>query len=107
MSSEFEKVADVPEIPKGKMKMVKLGNVDVLVANVDGNFFAIGNRCTHVGGPLAKGILQNYIVQCPLHGSKFDVRNGTVLGGPARTPEPSFEVKIENNQILLKKPVGS
>jgi nitrite reductase/ring-hydroxylating ferredoxin subunit len=73
-----------------------------MIANVDGTFYALKNKCTHVGGPLAKGKLEGFVVQCPWHGSKFDVRTGAVVGPPARAPEPTFLVKVESNNILIK-----
>jgi glycine betaine catabolism B len=98
----FEKVAETTEIPQGSMKIVKVGGVDVLVANVDGSFYAINNKCTHVGGPLGRGILANNIVQCPWHGSKFDVKTGAVVVGPALQPEATHEVKVEGTSIWIK-----
>jgi nitrite reductase/ring-hydroxylating ferredoxin subunit len=100
----FEKVAETTEITQGSMKIVKVGGVEVLVANVDGSFYAINNKCTHVGGPLGRGTLTNNIVQCPWHGSKFDVKTGAVVGGPAQKPEPSYEVKVDGSGIWVKSP---
>ena len=58
----------------------------------------------HVGGPLGRGTLTNNIVQCPWHGSKFDVKTGAVVGGPAQKPEPSYEVKVDGSGIWVKSP---
>jgi 3-phenylpropionate/trans-cinnamate dioxygenase ferredoxin subunit len=105
----FVKVAETSEISVGKMKNVKLEDKEVLIANVNGNYYAIANRCTHRGGDLSKGSLDGNIVTCPLHGSKFDVTTGKAISGPkiaffrAKTnDEPSFEVKIEGNDVMLK-----
>lgn len=103
MLSEFTKVADSSEISPGKMKSVKFMDQDVMIANVNGQFYALSNKCTHMGGPLAKGKLDGYVVQCPWHGSKFDVRTGEVVGPPARSPQERFEVKLENNGIFVRK----
>ena len=59
--------------------------------------------CTHLGGPLDEGTLEGYDVECPWHGSKFDVRSGDVTNPPAQEPVASYEVKIEGSDILLKK----
>ncbi len=53
-----------------------IGTQQVLLANINGKFYAIGNLCTHVGGPLDRGKLEGHEVQCPLHGSRFDVTTG-------------------------------
>jgi nitrite reductase/ring-hydroxylating ferredoxin subunit len=61
----FEKVAETQEIPSGQMKAIKFGVEEVLVANVNGVYYAIGNVCTHERGNLLKGTLQGNIVTCP------------------------------------------
>lgn len=73
------------------------------IVNIDENYYAIGNVCTHMGGPLDEGTLEGYDVECPWHGSKFDVRTGNVTNPPAQQPVASYEVKIEGNDILLRK----
>ena len=103
LSEGFVKVAEVAEIAAGTMKVVEVAGEQAMIANIDGKFFAIGNICTHVGGPLAEGTLEGNLVTCPLHGSKFDVTTGKNLTPPAGSPEPTYEVKIEDSAILLKK----
>ena len=100
----FEKVAQTSEVPEGTTKVVKVGGIDVMVANIEGTLYAIANTCTHVGGPLGKGKLAGSVIQCPWHGSKFDVKTGAVVGGPAQKPEPTFQVKVENSAVWIKKP---
>jgi len=99
---EFVKVASTTEVPEGKMKMVQIAGHQLCLANIGGKFYAIGNQCTHVGGPLAQGSLKDYIVTCPLHGSQFDIRNGQAKRGPAVKPEPTYEVKVEGNNVLAR-----
>ncbi len=103
LQTSFVKVARTSEIPAGEMKAVNLGVEEVMIANVDGEFYAVGNACTHVGGPLAEGTLDGKIVTCPLHGSRFDVTNGQVLGPPARLPVPAYEVKLEGQDIMIRR----
>lgn len=67
------------EHPPGTMKGFNLDSKDVLVANVNGSFYAISGRCSHKGGDLAKGKLVGFTVRCPLHGSEFDLRTGKVV----------------------------
>jgi nitrite reductase/ring-hydroxylating ferredoxin subunit len=105
----FIKVAETSEIPLGQMKAVKLGEKEVLIANVNGAYYAIGNRCMHMGGELAKGTLDENIVTCPRHKSKLDVTTGKVISGP-KIPlihpkikdEPAYAVKVEDKDILLE-----
>jgi nitrite reductase/ring-hydroxylating ferredoxin subunit len=100
--SDFVRVASTSEIPEGKMKRVIVGSQQVLVVNAKGKYYAIGNVCTHLGGPLDRGILQGNEVECPLHRSHFDVTNGQVKRGPATRPEPVYDVKVESGNILVR-----
>jgi ferredoxin-NADP reductase/nitrite reductase/ring-hydroxylating ferredoxin subunit len=85
------------------MKEVQVDGENICVANVGGKYYAIGSICTHEGGPLADGTLEGYEVECPWHQSKFDVRTGEVTSPPASEPEPSYEIKVDGNKILIKK----
>ena len=91
------------DFPPGTMKVVQAAGMDVMIANVGGSFYALPNRCTHVGGPLGKGRLVGSVVTCPLHGSKFDVKTGAVVRPPARVPEPPLQVKVDGSYIWVKK----
>jgi len=70
------------------MKMFKVGEKEYLVANVNGNYYAIGNRCTHANAELSQGSLDGNVVTCPKHKSKFDVSTGKVISGPQNTVFP-------------------
>ena len=107
MSENFVRVADTKDIPPSTMKAVELdANQSICIANIDGKYYAIDNTCTHEGGPLADGTLEGYEVECPWHGSKFDVKTGAVTNPPATEPETTFEVKVDGNNILVKKQKG-
>jgi nitrite reductase/ring-hydroxylating ferredoxin subunit len=105
----FVKVGKLSEVPVGRMKMFKVGEKEYLVANVNGNYYAMGNRCTHASADLSQGSLEANVVTCPKHKSKFDVTTGKVISGPKMPlihpkieDEPSYEVKVEGNGLLLK-----
>jgi nitrite reductase/ring-hydroxylating ferredoxin subunit len=102
MTDEFVRVASVSEVPPDKMKVVQYKGQPVCLANSKGNYYAIRNTCTHLGGPLAQGKLEDRIVQCPWHGSRFDLATGEVKRGPALTPELAYEVRVEGSTILLR-----
>jgi nitrite reductase/ring-hydroxylating ferredoxin subunit len=103
MGEDFVKVAKTEDVQVSQMMAVEVNDERICLANVNGKYYAIGNVCTHMGGPLAEGKLEEYIVQCPWHGSRFDIRNGEIVRPPAMKPEPTYEVKVENNDILIKK----
>lgn len=109
MQSSFVKVAERNEVPVGTTKAVKVGNKDILVANFNGSFYAVGLKCTHMGGDLSKGQLEANIITCPRHHAKYDVTNGKVVAHPKMAllhPKANdlenFETKIEENDIFVK-----
>ena len=79
---EFVKVIEAAELPDNQMVKVEVGGKDELLANVDGVYHAIANKCTHLGGSLAKGVLEGSTVTCPRHGAQFDVKTGEAVGRP-------------------------
>ena len=105
MDDEFAKLADVSEVAAGTIKIAKFMGQEIAIANLGGRFYAFPNKCTHMGGPVGRGRLTEFVVQCPWHGSKFDVRTGAVVGPPAQTPLKTFLVKVENDAIWIKRPV--
>ncbi len=102
--ADFQTVAKAAEIAPGEMKLVNVADQDIVVANVDGAFFAFGNNCTHVGGPLAEGELEGESVTCPWHATKFNVKTGQASEGPGTSPVPTFEVRLEGGDIQIAKP---
>jgi glycine betaine catabolism B len=98
----FVKVADTKDVQVSQMMVVEINGEKVCIANVEGRYYAIGNVCTHMGGPLAEGKIDGFEVQCPWHGSKFDIRTGNVVRPPAMRAESTYEVKVEDNNILIK-----
>lgn len=101
MSDGFVTVARVGEIPPGAVKVVRLDDQPVALFNVDGEFFAMDDLCTHDGGPLAEGALEDHVIECPRHGARFDVRTGAALCLPATSPVPTYAVKIVGDEIQV------
>lgn len=99
---EFVKVATTDELQPGMRKVVDVDGVFVAVFNVGGHFYAIEDACTHDDGPLAEGELDGYVIECPRHGAQFDIRDGRVLRFPAVVPVRTFEVKVEDGDVLVR-----
>ena len=95
------KAALKKDIVAGKMKAVDVAGVSVLLANVAGEYYAIGNKCTHRNCELSSGIFEGETVKCPCHKSVFNVKTGEVLHGPASKPTPKYAVRVEKEQILV------
>ena len=74
------------------------------VFKVGGQVFCLANKCTHVGGPLCEGELDGGVIECPWHGSRFDVRTGQVTGPPARTPVRSYPAGVSNGAVWVEIP---
>jgi 3-phenylpropionate/trans-cinnamate dioxygenase ferredoxin subunit len=105
---DFVKAADASDIPQGKMKAVKVGGKDILLANVGGSFHAVDNKCTHAHAPLSRGKLEDCIITCPLHHAQFDVRTGKNLSDAKilflkmkAKDTHSYSVKLEGESVLV------
>ena len=104
--SEFAAVAKADEIEEGKVKVVRVGDAPIGLTKVEGEFFAFADVCTHDDGPVAEGELDEYIIECPRHGAKFDIRSGKVKQLPAVMPIPVYAVRVEGDAVLVsKKPI--
>jgi len=97
----FEKVVSVNNLKLGNMMNVEIAGKEICISNIDGKYYAIGNRCTHMGCLLSDGELEGENVTCPCHGSVFNLKTGAVLKGSAKTSEPVFEVKVDSEQVLV------
>jgi 3-phenylpropionate/trans-cinnamate dioxygenase ferredoxin component len=98
----YIQVAKVDDVPPGSATVVDVKGIEVALINSGGEFYAIGNECTHAGGSLGEGdLVEENQIECPLHGSVFDITNGEVVNGPADEPVPTYEVKVENGVISV------
>ncbi len=97
----FLPVAQVSEIANGERVFFEIGDKPVVLFNIGGQFFAIGDTCTHDDGPLGDGDLDGYEVICPRHGARFDVRNGKATKRPAVVATPWYPVRVVGTQIEI------
>jgi 3-phenylpropionate/trans-cinnamate dioxygenase ferredoxin component len=95
------RVASKSEVPPGEVRVFEANGRSIALANVNGEFFAIDNVCTHDGGPLGEGTLWNDQVECPRHGARFDVRSGRVMALPAVLPVRSYPVQVDGDDISI------
>ena len=101
--SEVE-VGPLAELPDGSMKLVEAGSVTIGVYNCGGRLLAIEDRCSHDDGPLAEGEFDpaTCTVECPRHGSLFDLTTGRPKTLPAYQPVRTFPVAVEDDTIKLE-----
>ena len=100
--SGFVAVARVPELSPGQMKWVVAGRERLLLANVDGSFYALSDECGHQRASLSKGILEGYAVECPLHFARFDVRTGCLISGPSAQDIQVYVVRVEADMVYVE-----
>jgi nitrite reductase/ring-hydroxylating ferredoxin subunit len=98
------KVANVGDLSTGTGKVVEAEGKTLALFNLGGTFYALDNRCTHLGGPLGEGTVEGTRVTCPWHGSVFDITTGQVVGPPARRPVATFRVHVERDEVLVELP---
>ena len=99
---QFVKVAVTEEIPPGEKQIVEVDGTMVVVVNLDGEFFAVEDVCTHDGGPLGEGRLVGCELICPRHGARFDVRTGAATRMPAIEPVSTYEVRVQDADVLVE-----
>ncbi|HZT58253.1 MAG TPA: Rieske 2Fe-2S domain-containing protein [Pyrinomonadaceae bacterium] len=102
MPKEFVAVLDENELGEGELKKVEAKGVPVLLVRRGGEIHAVAHTCSHMGGPLSEGKLEGDVVQCPWHGSRFNVTDGSVVDGPATFPQPCFETRVRDGQIEVR-----
>ena len=100
----FHKVIEVNELAPGSGKVVEVSGQRIALFNIGGTFYAIGDTCTHRGGPLSEGTLEGTTITCPWHGAEFDVTTGKNLAPPAPKEVPSYEVRVEGHEVQVEIP---
>jgi nitrite reductase/ring-hydroxylating ferredoxin subunit len=99
--AEFHKLAAADEVGPGEIKQYLVEGRFVALCNVDGEFHAFEDVCTHQFTHLSEGEFTDSEVKCPLHGAKFDVKTGAARSLPAVKPVPKHEVKVEDGNVYV------
>ena len=96
-------VAKTNEIKPNQIKQVSIDGKDIVVINIDGNYFAINDTCTHAGGSLSEGKVEGSIITCDWHGAQFDCKSGKLVKFPAKIDDlESYNVVIESDTIFVE-----
>jgi len=95
-------VCPLDELPPGAVKIIHAGEISACVYNLDGDLYAIEDRCSHDDGPLCEGEVDfdDGTVICPRHGSKFEIKTGRALTLPAYVPVETFPVRVDDDGIV-------
>ena len=116
---EFVRACRLSEVPAGGMRGVKVRGKEILIANIDGEAYAIGDICTHLRGRLHDGTLEGTVVECHNHGAKFDVTDGGICSwvthptwykllmdaacpGFVKRGVPSYPVRVEADDVYVE-----
>jgi nitrite reductase/ring-hydroxylating ferredoxin subunit len=101
---EYHKVAKTTDIDEGEATQVLVGRREIAIYNLDGNFFATDDICTHAYASLADGYIEDDVIECPLHGGSFEIRTGKAASAPCTEDLKTYPVKIEGDAILVGVP---
>ena len=101
MPENFVKVAQTSDLSPGQMKLVEIGDERILLSNLEGEYHAVAEVCSHAFAPLSEGDLSGEEVECPLHGSVFNAKTGEVLSPPADEGLTVYPVRVDGSDILV------
>jgi nitrite reductase/ring-hydroxylating ferredoxin subunit/uncharacterized membrane protein len=99
---EWSPVMAEGDLPEAELRRAQVRGVSILVVKRDGRIYALGEKCAHLGGPLAEGKLEADSVVCPWHGSRFALVDGRVMDGPAVYAQPCFETRVHDGRIEVR-----
>jgi len=116
MTSTFVKAGNTAEFSDGAKKKVMVNGKEIMLARVGNNYYALDNRCPHMGGDLSMGKLEGTVITCPRHGSQFDIRDGKnlrwtnwtgavkAISQIVKSPRPAktYRIKVEGSDILVE-----
>ncbi len=100
--SDWISVAKLDELPPGTWRVVDADGTAIVVFNLEGEYYAIEDVCTHDGGQLTGGTVEGDEVVCPRHGARFSIRTGEALAPPAYEPTAKFPVRVKNGEVQVR-----
>ena len=99
--SEFQTVARVEEVPENALHPVEVDGIRIVLANSEGEIFALADQCSHEEFPLSDGDIVGGQVECILHGARFDLKTGQARALPAVRPVKAYETRVQNGEIQV------
>lgn len=100
---EWTQAGSSGALPAGRPTQVVVEGTAILLVRIGDDVFALADRCTHRGGPLAEGRMDGACITCPWHGSTFSVRDGSCVSGPATRPQPVYETRERDGVIEVRR----
>ncbi len=103
LPEKYKPVIAESSVEEGKLVRAEYDGTPILLVRRGSKIFALAETCSHLGGPLSEGKLDGDVVECPWHGSRFSIRDGHVVDGPAVHPQPCMEVRIRSGQVEVRR----
>lgn len=94
------RLCSTDDVEPGSALLVEIDDLELAVYNVDGRFYVTDDRCTHGPGSLSEGYLDGCVIECDFHNGAFDIRTGEVVAPPCMVPLKTYEVVVENNEVM-------
>jgi 3-phenylpropionate/trans-cinnamate dioxygenase ferredoxin subunit len=101
---EFIPVGEVEELREGERLFIEIDEKRIVILNINGQYYAIADVCSHDDGPVGEGALEGFEIICPRHGARFDIRTGKVFALPAFVDIPAYPVRLVGDQIEIGIP---
>ena len=98
---KYETVAKVGDLQPGEMMYVEVGDDPVCLINLDGEFYALSDICTHQEASLSDGEIVGDEIECPLHGGAFDIRTGQPAAFPVVVPVETYRVRVVGDEVQV------
>jgi 3-phenylpropionate/trans-cinnamate dioxygenase ferredoxin subunit len=103
---EYIEIAPADQLPEGERIFLEVGGKSIVIFNLAGKLFAIGDVCTHDNGPVGDGEIEETEIICPRHGGRFDIRTGKATSLPPVVDIPSYPVRVVEGMIEVGMPKG-
>jgi 3-phenylpropionate/trans-cinnamate dioxygenase ferredoxin subunit len=101
---EFVEIAPASELPNGERLFVEIGGKSIVIFNIAGQLFSIGDICSHDDGPVGEGDIEGHTITCPRHGGEFDLRTGKAVQLPVVEDIPAYPVQVRDGNIFIGLP---
>ncbi|MFH1524502.1 MAG: non-heme iron oxygenase ferredoxin subunit [Chloroflexota bacterium] len=101
---EFLEIAPADQLPEGERLYIEAGGKQIVIFNLAGKLFAIGDECSHDYGPVGDGEIEEHEIICPRHGARFDLRTGKATSLPAVVDIPAYPVQVVEGMIEVGMP---
>ena len=101
---EYVEIAPASELPNGERLFFEIEGKPIVIFNIAGQFFSIGDICSHDDGPVGEGDVEGFTITCPRHGGEFDLQTGKAVQLPAVVDIPAYPVKVVDGMIQLGIP---